>query len=173
MNVNAWTEQNKNKTYSYFGHHVNGIPIEYAFNQLGYRGKFYNNPDISVFGSSFSFGVGIDYKNCWHQQLGDYKVNCYAIAGWLINNNQILEHYRMLQHQHNLGKVIIQLREFKYNIKLLDLPDCNIFCIDEQKNNKIPTFVYSSFLDYALDNIHPGPVTHKKWAETLKNRWNL
>mgnify|MGYP001026422634 CR=1 FL=1 len=173
MNVDTWTEQNKNKNYNYFGRHTSGDPIDYSFNYLGYRGKFYTDPDISIFGSSFSFGIGLNYNDCWHQNLGEYKVNCYAVAGWLINNNQILENYQKIKNQQNIGTAIIQLREFKYNTKELDLPNCNIFCIDQQKNNNVMTFRYSSFLDLALDNLHPGTRTHKQWAMILKNLWKL
>ena len=173
MDVDTWREKNKNKNYSYFGWHTSGEPVNYNFNHMGYRGKFYENPDISVFGSSFSFGIGIDYCDCWHQNLGDYKVNCYAVAGWLINNNQIIENYKKHLQQGYPGKTIIQLREFEYNTGALDLPKCDIVCIDKQNNNVGIHLGYSSFIDFALDNKHPGAKTHKRWAKILKKIWNL
>ena len=81
--------------------------ITYKFNSLGYRGNEHcSDPEISVFGSSFSFGVGIEFDHCWHQQLGNYRVNCYSPAGFLVTNNAIIDQY---QHAKiSTGIIILQ-----------------------------------------------------------------
>ena len=81
----AWIGKYANCSFKYFARHKEGRPINYQFNSLGYRGpEHYNDPDISVFGSSFSFGVGVEFTECWHQQLGNYRINLYAPAGFLV-----------------------------------------------------------------------------------------
>ena len=168
-----WIGKYANKKFSYFARHDSDNPINYEFNSLGYRGpEHVADPDISVFGSSFSFGVGIEYSECWHQQLGTDKVNCYAPAGFLVTNDDIISHY--LNTKISSGKVILQLREFKYNRDTLTIPTSPlVFAIDEYKHTTIPTLTYESFLDKAEDNVHPGKNTHKKWASILKTILNL
>ncbi len=168
-----WQGRYANKSYEYFGRHEQGRPIQYRFNSLGYRGpEHHDNPDISVFGSSFSFGVGIDYDQCWHQHLGNYRVNCYASAGFVATNNDIIEHY--LRTPISSGKVILQLREFNYNTAPVVVPD-NLLCfvIDSYKHDDLLGFTWSGFLDKAEDQTHPGPKTHKTWAYIIKNKFNL
>ena len=90
-----WIGKYTNKKFKYFAKHQSGLPIEYNFNSTGYRGPDHSaTPDISVFGSSFSFGVGIEFNQCWHQLLGKYQINCYAPAGILMTNNDIIKHYQ-------------------------------------------------------------------------------
>jgi hypothetical protein len=167
-----WLGRYANCEYSYFAKHTGGRPIEYKFNSSGYRGpEHLVNPDISVFGSSFSFGVGIEYQQCWHQQLGNYKVNCYAPAGILVTNNHIIEHYKKIKPS---GLTILQFREFKYNTDEIQIP-ANVLCfvIDEVVPMGVKGFGYNSFEDRAEDQIHPGPKTHQSWAKALKTLFNL
>ena len=168
-----WIGKHTNKSFAYFARHQQGNPKLYEFNSLGYRGpEHHASPDISVFGSSFSFGVGIDFDQCWHQQLGDYKVNCYAPAGFAVTNNDIIEHY-LRTHIVN-GKVILQLREFSYNTGPFSIPQ-GVYCfvIDSYKHDDLFCFRWSSFIDKAEDNTHPGPITHKTWAHLIKKKFNL
>lgn len=167
-----WIGKYSNCCFDYFAKHQSGRPIKYKFNSQGYRGpEHVVNPDISVFGSSFSFGVGIEFDQCWHQQLGDYTVNCYAPAGFLVTNNDIIDHYNSTKPS---GVVILQLREFKYNIKDIQVPE-NTFCfvIDETLPTGFKGFRYDSFLDKAEDQIHPGSKTHQTWAKIIKRILNL
>lgn len=171
--MQQWSGKYAHCHFDYFARHKHGTAICYDFNSRGYRGpEHWTNPDISVFGSSFSFGVGIEYHQCWHQLLGAYRVNCYAAAGFLITNNDIIQHYH--DRNINLGMVILQLREFRYNTQDLTIPDAvNCFVIDELVHSHILTLPWSSFVDKAADEVHPGPLTHQSWAKTIKNAFNL
>ena len=168
-----WIGTYANQSYNYFARHQKGKPVSYQFNSLGYRGsEHYSCPDLSVFGSSFSFGVGIDFSQCWHQLLGNYAVNCYAPAGFAVTNNDIIEHYR--RSNVSTGRIILQLREFSYNTGHIDIPqgvDC--FVIDSDQHNDLFGFDWASFVDRAEDNTHPGPNTHKLWAYEIKKKFNL
>ena len=168
-----WIGKYANCSFDYFARHNSGRPISYKFNSLGYRGgEHYSNPEISVFGSSFSFGVGIEFNNCWHQQLGDYRVNCYSPAGFLVTNNNVIDHYQCADI--TSGIVILQFREFKYNTLPIIIPDnVKCFVIDEVSHDDLFGFNYDNFIDKAEDNTHPGPETHKQWAMQIKKKFNL
>lgn len=169
----AWLGKYANCSYDYFARHSGGQPIEYKFNSGGYRGpEHHKSPDISVFGSSFSFGVGIKFDQCWHQLLGNYKINCYAPAGILVTNNHIIDHYH--QAQITSGIVILQFREFKYNTSDITIPaGPRCFVVDQYSHPNLFGFDYQSFVDKAEDHTHPGPDTHKIWATTIKKTFNL
>jgi hypothetical protein len=171
--VENWVGKFSNRQFEYFARHNSGRVIDYKFNSLGYRGpEHHKHPDISIFGSSFSFGIGIEHSQCWHQLLGNYRVNSYAIAGFLITNNDIVDHHRTTSI--NTGITIIQLREFKYNKSNFVLPDTEFcFLIDEFKHAIIPTFKWSSIIDKAEDGVHPGPNTHLVWSKIIKKMCNL
>lgn len=169
----AWLGKYKNQQYDYFARHKFGRPIDYSFNSQGYRGyEHHPEPDISVFGSSFSFGVGIDWESCWHQNLGNYKVNCYAPAGIPVTNNDIIEHSQ--QQDIKSGIVILQLREFSYNTAPINLPNgVHVFIIDSYRHQDIFGFDWASFVDKAEDHTHPGKQTHWQWAQQIKKQFNL
>jgi len=168
-----WIGKFSNHRYDYFARHNQGRPIDYTFNSKGYRGpEHHDTPDISVFGSSFSFGVGIEFNKCWHQNLGDYRVNCYAPAGILVTNNDIIEHYRRTEIKSE--KVILQLREFRYNTFEIQIPHETIcFVVDEMLHPNILNFPWASWVDRAEDNTHPGPQTHQIWALEIKKTFKL
>jgi len=169
----AWLGKYANCSFKYFARHKEGKPIDYKFNSLGYRGyNHYSSPDISVFGSSFSFGVGIAFTECWHQQLGDYQINCYAPAGFWVTNKDIIDHY--LSTNILSGIVILQFREFKYNTAPITIPNnVKCFVIDETSHSELFGFDYDSIVDTAEDKTHPGPETHKQWAIKIKKQFNL
>jgi hypothetical protein len=168
-----WLGKYANCSFDYFARHREGCAIGYKFNSLGYRGnEHYINPDISVFGSSFSFGVGVEFNECWHQQLGNYQINCYAPAGFLVTNNNIIDHY--YQTSITSGIVILQLREFRYNTSEIKIPDNVLtFVVDEEIHSNLFNLPWSSFIDKAEDNTHPGPLTHQLWAQEIKKTYNL
>lgn len=168
-----WVGKYANCSFDYFARHKSGRPLSYKFNSLGYRGgEHYANPDISVFGSSFSFGVGVEFNECWHQQLGNYQVNCYSPAGILVTNNNIIDQYQCADI--TSGIVILQFREFKYNTLPIIIPDnVKCFIIDEDEHDDLFGFNYASFIDKAEDNTHPGPDTHKQWAIQIKKKFTL
>jgi hypothetical protein len=169
----SWIGKFSNSHYSHFAKHTDGKAIQYSFNNLGYRGPPHHaSPDISVFGSSFSFGVGVEFNQCWHQQLGDYRVNCYAPAGILVTNNNIIEHYN--QSRISSGIVILQFREVRYNTSEICIPPGVLcFIVDECTHPGMFNLPWDSFVDKAEDNIHPGPLTHKSWAQKIKKTFNL
>lgn len=169
----AWIGKYANRRFDYFARHDSGQCKEYYFNTAGYRGpEHHDKPDITVFGSSFSFGVGIEFHECWHQLLGDYRVNCMATAGFLATNDDIIEHYQ--SHGHKSGRAIIQLREFRYNRGEIEIPEAAmVFAIDENTVPNLLTLTWRSFVDRAEDGVHPGPRTHKLWAQIIKNKFNL
>lgn len=168
-----WPGKYANKHFEYFARHKQGRAIDYCFNSLGYRGPEHHLcPDISVFGSSFSFGVGVEFNQCWHQQLGNYQVNCYATAGFLATNNDIIEHYHRTNI--NTGLVILQLREFQYNVSDIEIPPNVLsFIVDQTIHPNMLNLSWASFVDKAEDNTHPGPQTHQLWAQTIKKTYNL
>ena len=168
-----WIGKYANCSFNYFARHKKGRPIDYQFNSLGYRGpEHVANPDISVFGSSFSFAVGVEFAESWHQQLGKYRVNCYAPAGFLVTNNDIIEHYQ--QTKIVSGIVILQLREFEYNTEPISIPtNVKCFVIDQNQHPDLFGFDYASFIDKAEDATHPGPLTHRQWATEIKTAFNL
>jgi len=168
-----WIGRYANQTFDYFARHQSGHPVRYQFNSQGYRGpEHYADPDISVFGSSFSFGVGIEFEQCWHQLLGPYRVNCYATAGFLATNNNIIEHLQ--RETITQGMIILQLREFEYNTAPITIPNgVKCFVVDQQLHNNLAGFDYESFVDRAEDQTHPGPLTHKLWAQQIKTQFNL
>jgi hypothetical protein len=168
-----WLGKYAGKSFDYFARHNTGRPLNYQFNSLGYRGpEHFQHPDISVFGSSFSFGVGIEFDQCWHQQLGDYQINCYAPAGFAVTNNDIIEHYHRSKIKN--GLVILQLREYSYNSSPIQIPsEVNCFVIDSYLHDDLFGFEWNSFIDKAEDLTHPGPHTHKLWANTIKKKFNL
>lgn len=168
-----WIGKYANCSFKYFARHKEGRQIDYQFNSLGFRGpEHHSNPDISVFGSSFSFGVGLEFNKCWHQQLGNYRVNCYAPAGFLVTNNDIIDHYQRANI--TVGIVILQLREFEYNIQPIEIPkNVKCFVVDQMQHNNLFGFDYSSFIDRAEDQTHPGPLTHQQWAKEIKIAFNL
>jgi hypothetical protein len=169
----AWIGKYAGKSFNYFARHKIGKPIKYEFNSLGYRGpEHYSTPDISVFGSSFSFGVGIEFDQCWHQQLGTYFINCYAPAGFAVTNNDIIDHY--YREKISTGIVILQLREFSYNTAPIHIPDnVNCFVVDSYLHNDLFGFDWPSFVDKSEDHTHPGPLTHTLWATKIKQTFNL
>ena len=168
-----WPGKFANQQFDYFARHERGRPIPYVFNSRGWRGPEHHTlPDISVIGSSFSFGVGIEFSQCWHQLLGNYKVNCYAPAGFIVTNNNTIDHYNQLDIKS--GLTILQLREFKYNTGPIILPEtAKCFSIDTTTHSGLPGFTYNSFLDKAADDIHPGPKTHAQWAKVIKKMFGL
>lgn len=172
-NYREWIGKYANSYFDHFARHNSGKSIDYHFNSLGYRGpEHFETPDISVFGSSFSFGVGIDFSCCWHQQLGNYQVNCYAPAGFLVTNEDIIEHCHRTKVES--GIVILQLREFRYNKSIIHIPNnIPVFVIDEHTHHDILTFTWSSFVDKAEDNTHPGCETHKLWSQKIKQQFSL
>jgi|688.fasta_scaffold213415_2 hypothetical protein len=166
-----WIGKFSNQEYDYFARHASGNKIKYKFNSIGYRGPEHHLvPDISIFGSSFSFGVGLEFDRCWHQQLGEYKINCYAPAGFLMTNDDIIDHYKEINPP---GQIILQLRESKYNRATLTLPDTKVFIIDEYSHPFIFSLTYNTMVDKAEDQIHPGIQTHKLWAFAIKKKFNL
>jgi hypothetical protein len=169
----SWIGTYANCRFDYFARHEHGRPIDYAFNSLGYRGNEHHpDPEISVFGSSFSFGVGIDFDQCWHQLLGNYRVNCHAPAGFLVTNNDIIAHYN--RSKSPPGIVILQFREFKYNTESLVIPhSVKCFVVDEILHDDLFGFDYHSIIDKAEDKTHPGPETHKQWAKQIKKKFAL
>lgn len=171
--VRHWVGKFANCHFDYFARHDNGRPINYDFNSLGYRGhEHFDSPDISVFGSSFSFGVGIEFEQCWHQQLGDHKVNCYAAAGILVTNDDIIDLFNTTTGA--LGQVIIQLREFRYNRAEIVIPkNVKCFVIDEFDQPGMLNLPWASFIDRAQDGTHPGPLTHQSWAQIIKQTFAL
>lgn len=174
MTWDEWIGLNANSTVNYFARHVNGTPVEYKFNSLGFRGpEFYADPDITVFGSSFTFGVGLDWDKTWHQLLGDYRINCYAAAGWAVSNDQLVDLFNRFTPA--TGISIIQFREEKYTRHTYKIPKGPLcFKIEDAgKDPRMPTFSYTSICDQAADMCHPGPKTHKVWATLLKKMWNL
>jgi hypothetical protein len=170
-----WPGRYANRCFDYFARHNSGRPILYEFNSQGYRGPEHSaSPDISVFGSSFSFGVGIEYAECWHQQLGNYQVNCYAPAGFLVTNNDIIDHWNQTKETIKTGIVILQLREFVYNKSPIEIPNSvHCFVIDQYQHPDLFGFDYESFADHAEDATHPGAKTHKLWSQQIKTRFNL
>lgn len=168
-----WIGRYANCKFDYFGRHDQGRAIDYSFNSLGYRGpEHHAAPDITIFGSSFSFGVGIEYHQCWHQLLGNYRINCIATAGFLATNDDIVDHYKTAVP--STGRVIVQLRESRYNRGPLDIPKAAIiFAVDENPQPGILTMTWSSFIDKAEDGIHPGINTHRAWAKIIKNAFSL
>lgn len=171
---NEWIGKYSNQQFDYFARHQSGPTVAYDFNSQGWRGpEPESDPDICVFGSSFSFGVGVEYHQCWHQLLGDYRVNCYAPAGFLVTNNDIINHY----HTFNFNKQvlsIIQLREFRYNVgEVIIPPNARCFVVDEIEHPAFLNLPWSSFVDKAHDGVHPGPKTHQSWAKILKKMFNL
>lgn len=171
--LNEWIGKYANCHFDYFARHQSGPAINYDFNSRGYRGpEHWANPDISVFGSSFSFGVGVAHHQCWHQLLGDYRVNCYSAAGILVTNNDIIEQSK---HCDAPAKItILQLREFRYNVGDIVLPsDAKCFVVDEFEHPNILNLPWSSFVDKATDGLHPGPATHKLWAKIIKKMFDL
>jgi hypothetical protein len=169
----SWIGKYSNCHYDYFARHQRGKAIDYSFNTLGYRGPEHHvNPDISVFGSSFSFGVGIEFEDCWHQQLGNYRVNCYAPAGILVTNNDIIEHYKRANV--STGITILQLREFRYNVNDIAIPqDVLCFVVDEHAHPNLFSLTWGSFIDKAEDETHPGQLTHQVWSQEIKKTFNL
>jgi hypothetical protein len=171
--IGNWATQFINHRCHYFARHSQGEAVEYNFNSRGFRGpEFYNDPDISVIGSSFSFGVGLDWSQCWHQNLGNYRVNCYSAAGVLVTNNDILEYYYQTQPK---GIVILQFREQQYDRAPWAVPtNTKNFIIEPSgKHDTIPTFTYGSFLDRSWDAVHPGQKTHRLWSKWIKTLFNL
>ncbi len=168
-----WLGKYSNCEFDYFARHKDGKSKRYRFNGLGYRGpEHWPDPDISVFGSSFSFGVGMEFSQCWHQLLGNYKVNCYAPAGIPVRNEDIIDHY----HRANIssGIVILQLREFSYSLRPFEIPkEPLVFVVDSYLHDDLFGFYYDDFEDKAEDNTHPGPLTHAQWAKALKIKYNL
>lgn len=167
-----WIGKYANCDFDYFARHRAGQPVKYQFNSKGWRGpEHYEYADIYVFGSSFSFGVGMDWSQCWHQQLGNYRVNCYAPAGFLVTNNDIIDYYKQLNPS---AIIILQLREFEYNVAPIDVPE-NIHCfvVDKVVPQNFVGFRYSTFVDHANDQTHPGPRTHQLWSKIIKKMFNL
>lgn len=173
-----WCQEHRGKQYQYFGKHTDGRPVSYSFNELGFRGpKFHTDPDVVVYGSSFSFGIGLEWEQSWHQQIArikNIKVNCYAGAGFAVTNNDIVDLFQAYPPQ-NTSKVILQLREEEYTTAPYNLPPgIMAFKVDKEVKDKVvPTFLWRSFVDKAADGIHPGPRTHLNWAIILSKLWNL
>lgn len=167
-----WVGKYANLECDYFARHSTGNPIRYTFNNEGFRGpKFHKEPDISIFGSSFSFGVGIEWDQCWHQQLRDYKVNCYAPAGFAVRNSDILEYYNIIQPA---GITILQFREIQYDIKSWEPPGSTFnFIIEKHHHPTLRTLTYDTFIDKANDGVHPGKKTHQQWAKWIIQQFNL
>ena len=167
-----WPELHRNLRCQYFARHHDGESCDYQFNSQGFRGpEFHRNPDIVIIGSSFSFGVGLKWEECWHQNLGNYRINCYAFAGFAMTNNDILDFYHGLSPQ---TKTILQFREYSYDTDVWEPPkDTWNFIVDQHPRNDILCFDWQSWLDRARDRTHPGPLTHKSWTNTIKKTWNL
>jgi len=89
-----------------------------------------------------------------------------------VTNNDNIENYACSNI--SIGIVILQLREFKYNIRDIDIPK-NILCVvvDEHEHPGILSLPYWSFVDKAEDQTHPGPDTHQLWAQKIKKMFNL
>lgn len=171
-NYQAWIGRYANSRFQYFARHRQGRTLDYSFNSQGYRGpEHHADPDITIFGSSFSFGVGLAFEQCWHQLLGAYRINCVAPAGFLVTNDDIIAHYHAVSPK---SKVILQLREHRYDRGRITLPrDVMVFAVDETAWPDVLTFTWSSFLDKAEDGVHPGPKTHESWSQTIKTTFNL
>lgn len=173
--LDTWIGHYSNQHLYYFGRHFNGKPISYKFNSLGFRGPEFVDADITIVGSSFTFGVGLAWEDTWHQQLAymtNKTVNVYSIAGYGISNNELIELYARFKSN---KQAIIQLREETYSTADYTIPsDTFVFRIEEsQKDVQCPTFTWSGFVDHAEDGVHPGPKTHVKWAKLIAKIWNL
>jgi hypothetical protein len=173
--LDTWIGHFSNQTHNYFGRHTEGRPVVYNFNSKGFRGPEFIDADITVFGSSFSFGVGLEWTDTWHQQLArmtNKTVNVYSIAGYGIENQELIELYTRYTPT---NQVILQLREEAYSTKKYTIPEnILVFKIEEdKKDTQCPTFTWASFADHAEDKIHPGVITHSNWAKILIKIWNL
>lgn len=165
-----WPGRYANQTFTHFAKHHQGRPITYDFNSQGFRGpEFHDKPDLTVIGSSFSFGVGIQFCQCWHQLLGNLRVNCYATAGFPVNNHDLLD--LALTVAPTTGRLVIQFRESEYGTVPTPLPQADCFTIDHDSWSDLFTLEYDSIQDRAEDGIHPGPLTHQSWARTLKDKF--
>lgn len=173
--LDTWIGHYSNQRHVYFARHHSGKHIDYSFNSSGFRGPEFTNADITIFGSSFTFGVGLPWEDTWHQQLAymtNKTVNVYSIAGYGISNNELIELYNRFKTN---SRVILQLREDAYSSGAYTIPsDIMAFKIEENtKDSRCLTFTWKGFVDRAEDQTHPGPKTHYMWAKVLKKIWNL
>lgn len=166
----AW--QHRGQTVNRWGKDQTGL-INYQFNQQGFRHtQDYNwKPSIAIFGNSIVFGIGVNYTDILCNLLPDTQN--YGLSGFYMNHHSVS----------NL-KQFVSSDLYSPNVKIV------FFWIDrsepiedmiQEVNQVLPNVLHISSgtkragavnlmpsIDYDVSNTHPGPLTHKMWAKTIK-----
>ena len=166
----AW--QHRGQTVNRWGKDRTGL-IEYQFNNQGFRNvQDYNwKPSIAIFGNSIVFGVGVDYPDILCNLLPDTQN--YGLSGIYKNHHSVT----------NL-KEFISSDLYSSSVKIV------FFWIDRAEpiedmiqdiNQATPNVLHISSgikragainlmpsTDYDVSGTHPGPLTHRMWARTIK-----
>lgn len=166
----AW--QHRGQTVNRWGKDQTGL-IDYQFNRQGFRhAQDYNwKPSIAVFGNSIVFGVGVDYADILCNLLPNTQN--YGLSGSYMNHHSVS----------NL-KQFVSSDLFSDSVKIvffwIDRPE-PIEDMIQEVNRVLPNVLHISSgikrsgavnlmpsIDYDVSGTHPGPLTHKMWARTIK-----
>jgi hypothetical protein len=167
----AW--QHRGQTVNRWGKDHTSL-IEYRFNSQGYRhAQTYDWPaDWAFFGNSIVFGVGVEESNI----LTSYFAHCqnYGLSGHYMNHHSVTN----LQ---NFLKSSCCTAHTRIVFFWIERPSENIDALIQQVKHMAPQCLNVSSgprrpgtinlmpqQDSDVSGTHPGPVTHKMWAKTIK-----
>jgi hypothetical protein len=149
--------------------------INYQFNMQGFRSNNDYNwiPKYAFFGNSAVFGVGVPAD----QTMISYfdQAHNYGLSGSYLNAHSITNLKRFIEsayynistklifvwidrpNKENITDLINQVNEFAPGVLHISMGEKTINSI-----NLMPS------VDFDVSNTHPGPNTHRIWAQTIK-----
>jgi hypothetical protein len=147
--------------------------IEYQFNQQGFRHvQDYNwKPSIAIFGNSIVFGVGVNYSDILCNLLPDTQN--YGLSGTYMNHHSVtnLKEFISSDLYSNSVKIVFfwinRDEPIEDMIQDVNLAAPNVLHISSGIERTGAINLMPS-IDYDVSGTHPGTLTHRMWARTIK-----
>jgi len=172
QNSNKFLFDARGTTVTRWGKDQTGT-INYKLNNQGFRGDqdYDRSPSYAFFGSSAIFGIGINNKDILVNQF-DNSQN-YGLAGEYLNQDSITNLKNFLKSNLYTNTRIVFFWVERNNediptlVKYIDALAPNVLHISQGPQypgliNLMPQ------IDQDVSNTHPGPQTHRLWANTIK-----
>lgn len=166
----AW--QHRGQTVKVWGKDSTGL-IDYQFNQQGFRSRidYTTKADWAFFGNSIVFGVGVHLDRILASQF-DNSQN-YGLSGSYMNHHSVTNFLRFISTPLYASSTKIVFFWIERDEPLAEM--------SQEVNKHVPNVLHISSgkkisgminlmpsLDKDVSGTHPGPLTHKMWAKTIR-----
>lgn len=166
----AW--QCRGQTVQKWGKDSTGL-IEYQFNQQGFRScvDYDFSPDYAFFGNSIVFGVGVELSQTLVSQFGCSQN--YGLSGTYMNHHSVtnLHNFICSKLYNNRTKIVFFWvdRDEPIDSMIQQVNDLvsGVLHISSGKK-RTGAINLMPHKDHDVSGTHPGPLTHKMWAKTIR-----